>query len=114
MSGVSAERGAPPGAERGAPPGAEWSSPPSATKRLRESWIIDVQKVHRAGTAAAAAAARMEEACVTQTGRGRQEERRAGEGGRGLCDRVPDADILEFFLNLLKISDPYSVFLLLH
>lgn len=36
-----------------------------------------------------------------------------GQGG-GPCDRVPDADPLEFFFSLLKISDPYSVFLLLH
>lgn len=35
-------------------------------------------------------------------------------GGGGPCDRVPDADPLEFFFSLLKISDPYSVFLLLH
>lgn len=97
MSGVEAEQGAAP--------------PPSATKRPRERWIIGFDLCPESSPGRDSSSGSPDGRGVCHSGRDQQGERPAGGGGRGLCGRVPDTDILEF-LNLLKISD--SVFLLLH
>lgn len=94
-------------AEQGAAPPS-----PSATKRPRESWIIGFDLYPESSPGRDSSSGSPDGRGVCHSGRDQQGERPAGEGGRGLCGRVPDTDILEFSLNLLKISD--SVFLLVH